>query len=70
MIRAVLFDFDGVIVDTESPTYTSWRDAYKEFGVDLALEPFEPGERPQPSDAIDKPPVRHQTTVRAPSPSR
>ena len=42
MIRAVLFDFDGLIVDTELPTYTAWRDAYKEFGVDLALEDYLP----------------------------
>jgi len=42
VIRAVLFDFDGLIVDTELPTYTAWRDAYKEFGVDLALEDYLP----------------------------
>ena len=37
MIKALLFDFDGVIVDTEVPTYQSWRDVYAEHGVDLAL---------------------------------
>jgi HAD superfamily hydrolase (TIGR01509 family) len=42
VIRAVLFDFDGLIVDTEFPTYTSWRDAYAAFGVDLALEDYLP----------------------------
>jgi HAD superfamily hydrolase (TIGR01509 family) len=42
VIRAVLFDFDGLIVDTEVPTYTSWRDAYAAFGVDLALEDYLP----------------------------
>jgi len=42
VIRAVLFDFDGLIVDTELPTYTAWRDAYAEFGVDLALEDYLP----------------------------
>jgi HAD superfamily hydrolase (TIGR01509 family) len=42
VIRAVLFDFDGLIVDTELPTYTSWRDTYAEFGVDLALEDYLP----------------------------
>ena len=36
-VRALLFDFDGVIVDTEVPTYESWREIYAEHGVDLAL---------------------------------
>ncbi len=42
MIRALLFDFDGVIVDTEVPTYQSWRDIYAEYGVDLALDDWLP----------------------------
>lgn len=42
MIRAVLFDFDGLIFDTELPTYAAWRDVYAEFGVDLALEDYLP----------------------------
>ena len=37
MISALLFDFDGVIVDTEVPTFQSWRETYAEYGVDLAL---------------------------------
>ena len=42
MIRALLFDFDGVVVDTEVPTYQAWRDVYAEYGVDLALEDWVP----------------------------
>ena len=42
MIAALLFDFDGVIVDTEVPTYQSWRDTYAEYGVDLALADWIP----------------------------
>lgn len=42
MIRALLFDFDGVIVETEVPTYQSWRDTYAEYGVDLALDDWLP----------------------------
>jgi HAD superfamily hydrolase (TIGR01509 family) len=36
-IRALLFDFDGLIVDTETPVFASWREVYVGFGVELAL---------------------------------
>jgi beta-phosphoglucomutase-like phosphatase (HAD superfamily) len=42
MIRALLFDFDGVVVDTEVATYQSWRDVYAEHGAELALEDWLP----------------------------
>jgi HAD superfamily hydrolase (TIGR01509 family) len=42
VIKALLFDFDGVVVDTEVPTYQSWRDIYAEHGVDLALSDWLP----------------------------
>ncbi len=42
MITALLFDFDGVIVDTEVPTFQSWRDTYAAYGVDLALDDWLP----------------------------
>lgn len=42
VITALLFDFDGVIVDTEVPTYQSWRDTYAEYGFDLALADWLP----------------------------
>ena len=42
LITALLFDFDGVIVDTEVPTFQSWRDTYAEYGVDLALNDWLP----------------------------
>jgi HAD superfamily hydrolase (TIGR01509 family) len=42
VINALLFDFDGVIVDTEVPTFQSWRDIYAEHGVDLALDDWLP----------------------------
>jgi len=38
MIRALLFDFDGVIVDTEVGTFQSWREVYAEHGAELAIE--------------------------------
>jgi HAD superfamily hydrolase (TIGR01509 family) len=42
VIRALLFDFDGVVVDTEVPTFESWREIYKEYGVDLFLTDWLP----------------------------
>ncbi|HMC51367.1 MAG TPA: HAD-IA family hydrolase [Acidimicrobiales bacterium] len=35
VIRAVVFDFDGLILDTEVPIYRCWRELYSEHGEDL-----------------------------------
>src|SRR3954453_7285779 len=37
-LRALLFDFDGLIVDTETPALASWREVYAEHGHELTLE--------------------------------
>jgi beta-phosphoglucomutase-like phosphatase (HAD superfamily) len=37
-IRALIFDFDGLLVDTETPAFESWRRIYAEFGEALPLE--------------------------------
>lgn len=37
-IKALFFDFDGVLIDTEVPAFQSWREIYEEFGQILALE--------------------------------
>jgi len=37
-LRGVVFDFDGLILDTESPEFTSWRDIFAEYGATLSLE--------------------------------
>jgi HAD superfamily hydrolase (TIGR01509 family) len=37
-IRALLFDFDGLIVDTETPSYASWQAVYREHGQELPLD--------------------------------
>jgi HAD superfamily hydrolase (TIGR01509 family) len=52
-IRALLFDFDGLLIDTESPSRLGWEDLYREHGHELPLdrwatnvgtldEPFDP----------------------------
>lgn len=38
MLKAINFDFDGTILETESPEYHSWREIYEEHGTELPLE--------------------------------
>jgi HAD superfamily hydrolase (TIGR01509 family) len=38
MIRAVIFDFDGLILDTEEPVFRSWVEVYEEHGEQLPFE--------------------------------
>ena len=37
MLKAVIFDFDGTILDTESPEYQSWCEVYESHGQSLDL---------------------------------
>lgn len=36
--RAVILDFDGLIVDTETPIFEAWAAAYRRHGQDLQLD--------------------------------
>jgi HAD superfamily hydrolase (TIGR01509 family) len=38
MITVLIFDFDGLLVDTETPAFESWRALYTEYGHELTLE--------------------------------
>lgn len=38
MLRALIFDFDGLILDTESAIYQSWRELYESHAQELTLE--------------------------------
>lgn len=37
MIKALVFDFDGLILETEGPVYQSWSDLYASYGLTLSL---------------------------------
>lgn len=35
--QALIFDFDGLILDTETPDFHSWREVYEAHGVELTI---------------------------------
>lgn len=37
-VKALIFDFDGLILDTEAPDYESWQQVYQSHGCELAIE--------------------------------
>lgn len=37
-MQALIFDFDGLILDTEVPDFQSWQEVYRQHGVALPLE--------------------------------
>ena len=37
-LSAIVFDFDGLIIDTEGPGFISWQEIYQEFGKSLTLD--------------------------------
>jgi beta-phosphoglucomutase-like phosphatase (HAD superfamily) len=38
VIKALIFDFDGLIMDTESPEVDSWKAIYAKYGQEFPLE--------------------------------
>jgi HAD superfamily hydrolase (TIGR01509 family) len=42
MIDAIVFDFDGLIADTEGPSYQAWRETFEHFGCVLTEEEHVP----------------------------
>ena len=37
-VRALIFDFDGLLLETEWPLFESWRETFARHGVDLTIE--------------------------------
>jgi HAD superfamily hydrolase (TIGR01509 family) len=63
MIKALLFDFDGLILDTETPEYLAWQNVYAEFGQTLTLEDW--GQIVGGTAASDFHPVAHLEALAA-----
>jgi HAD superfamily hydrolase (TIGR01509 family) len=38
VVRALVFDFDGLILDTEVPVFTAWSETYERHGLRLSAE--------------------------------
>ncbi|MEA1871537.1 MAG: HAD hydrolase-like protein, partial [Candidatus Bipolaricaulota bacterium] len=38
MIKAVIFDFDGLILDTELPVFRAWQEVFAKHGQELTLD--------------------------------
>jgi len=55
LIQALIFDFDGLILDTELPAYRSWQEILEEYGchLPLALWATRIGTNASPFDALD-----------------
>jgi HAD superfamily hydrolase (TIGR01509 family) len=41
MLKALIFDFDGLILDTETPEVTVWQKIYNEHGFELPIEEWQ-----------------------------
>lgn len=38
MIQALIFDFDGLILDTEAPIFRAWQELYQQYALELSFE--------------------------------
>lgn len=41
MLKALIFDFDGLVLDTETPEVQVWQNIYKEYGFELPVQEWE-----------------------------
>jgi HAD superfamily hydrolase (TIGR01509 family) len=55
MIKALIFDFDGLILETEWPVYQSWKELFESYECLLTFEKWQTtiGTMPPPFDPFD-----------------
>lgn len=56
-VRGLIFDFDGLIIDTELPSYQAWQEIYRDYGFDLPVQTW--GEIVGGAGASDFDPLAH-----------
>src|SRR2546423_11186149 len=56
-VDAIIFDFDGVIIDTETPDMELWQEIYRKHGLDLSPKLWMKRVGYNEDDAFD--PARH-----------
>ena len=39
-MRAIVFDLDGLLIDTESSDFAAWQFAYRDHGFELPRDPW------------------------------
>ncbi|MEI8131221.1 MAG: HAD family hydrolase [Leptolinea sp.] len=42
-IKAFIFDFDGLILDTETPNFEAWQSIFAKFGLELPMSEWQKG---------------------------
>jgi HAD superfamily hydrolase (TIGR01509 family) len=49
ILKGIIFDFDGIILETEIPRYNAWRSLFQEYGLPFTIEQWHLGVGTGPS---------------------
>ncbi len=66
MLAALLFDFDGLLYDSETSAYEVWRELYAEHGAEFPLTLWQREVMGRPPGASGFDPLAHLEELRAP----